>query len=248
VGRRDPIINAPVVVIGLLAAFVLVHVWRAFLSEHDDTYVVLLLGFIPARYGTHLYDLPGGAIAAATSLLTHMFVHGDIVHLLINSAWLLAFGTPVARRIGPLRFLLFYALTGIAGALTFLALNPGLVAPMVGASGAVSGLLGGLLRFMFGALDRGGTSLLQEGAQDVPRMDLGEMLRDRRVTLTIAIWVLLNFLFSQGFSGLTEAGPIAWEAHLGGFFMGILAFGLFDRPSGPVQETSFINDPPTGLH
>ena len=234
--RREPIVNAPPVVLGLLAAFVLVHVARAFLTDMQDAYVVLSLGFIPARYSPGMFELPGGAVSAVTSFVTHMFVHGDPLHLLINGAWLLAFGTPIARRIGSLRFLLFSLLCGIAGALTFLLLNPGLLVPMVGASGAISGMMGGLLRFLFNAMDRGGAGLISEGAREVPRMDLGEMLRDRRVLLTVGIWVLLNFLLALGFGGVDEMGAIAWEAHLGGFFVGLLAFGAFDRQVKPEPE------------
>lgn len=241
--RREPIVNAPLVVLALLAAFALVHGARLFLTDLADAYVVLSLGFIPARYGEEALDLPGGAVSSITSFVTHMFVHGDPLHLLINSAWLLAFGAPIARRIGSLRFLLFSLLCGVAGALTFLALNPGLLAPMVGASGAISGLMGGLLRFLFNALDRGGAGLIPEGARDVPRMDLGEMLRDRRVLLTVGIWVLLNFIFSLGFGGVAESGAIAWEAHLGGFFAGLLAFGAFDRQVEPHPEQT---KPPLG--
>jgi membrane associated rhomboid family serine protease len=240
--RREPIFNAPFVVVGLLLALALVHVARAFLSDMADAYVVLSLGFIPARYGPELFDVPGGSVASVTSFLTHMFVHGDPLHLLVNSAWLLAFGTPVARRIGSLRFLLFTMVCGVAGALTFLALNPGLAVPMVGASGAVSGLMGGLLRFLFNAFDRGGAGLVPDGARDVPRMDLGQMLQDRRVLFTIGIWVALNFLFSLGFGGIAEPGAIAWEAHLGGFFAGLITFGAFDRRVEPHSWQA--GDPP----
>src|SRR5690554_2661621 len=233
--RREPIVNAPNVILGLVAAFALVHVVRAFLTDVDDAYVVLALGFIPARYGGSPFELPGGEVSAVTSFLTHMFVHGDPLHLLVNSAWLLAFGTPLARRIGAARFLLFSMVCGIAGALTFLALNPGLLAPMVGASGAVSGMLGGLLRFLFNAMDRGRAGLIPEGAREVPRMDLGEMLRDRRVLFTVALWVLLNFIFSIGFGGLAEQG-VASEAHLGCFFAGLITFGAFDRAAPTPDE------------
>lgn len=234
--RREPIVNAPNVILGLVAAFALVHVVRAFLTDVDDAYVVLALGFIPARYGGSPFELPGGDVSAVTSFFTHMFVHGDPLHLLVNSAWLLAFGTPLARRIGSLRFLVFSAICGIAGALTFLALNPGLLAPMVGASGAVSGMMGGMLRFLFNAMDRGGAGLIPEGAREVPRMDLGEMLQDRRVLLTVGLWIVLNFVFALGLGGLDSAGGVAWEAHLGGFFVGLLIFGAFDRTVEPSPE------------
>ena len=231
--RREPIVNAPTVLLVLIALFVFVQVVRGFLTDYQDAYGVLALGFIPARYGHDLFDLPGGSAAAVSSFVTHMFVHGDWFHLAINSAWLLAFGSPIVRRIGTLRFLIFGLVCGVGGALTFLIINPGLLAPMVGASGAISGLMGGLMRFMFSAIDRGGIGLLQNGAPHVPRMDLGEMLRDRRVVLTIGIWIALNFVFSFGFSDVAEMGSIAWEAHLGGFFVGLLTFGLFDRQPEP---------------
>lgn len=234
--RREPIVNAPTVLLVLIALFVLVQVGRDFLTEYQDVYTVLALGFIPARYGPELYDLPGGTVTAVTSFVTHMFVHGDWVHLGINSAWLVAFGTPIVRRIGALRFLLFSLVCGVAGALTFLAINPGLLAPMVGASGAVSGMMGGLMRFMFNAVDQGGFGLLQDGARQVPRMDLGAMLRDRRVLLTIAIWLGLNFAFTLGFGDVAEQGSVAWEAHLGGFLAGLLTFGLFDREPEPTPS------------
>ncbi len=235
---------------GLIAVLALIHAGRSILTELQDAYVVLGLGFIPARYdSTSLVAFPGGTIADVTSFVTHMFVHGDWVHLLINSAWLLAFGTPIAQRIGGVRFLLFSMVCGIAGALAFLALNPGLAAPMVGASGAVSGMLGGLLRFMFSALDYGGVSGLQGGGRHVPLMSLGQMLRDRRAVLTITIWVALNFVFSLGIDGIAEPGSIAWEAHLGGFFAGLLLFGLFDRPmpkAEPEPQPDIKPEPGTG--
>ncbi len=242
--RREPIVNAPTVLLALIALFMLVQVVRGFLSEYQDAYTVLALGFIPARYSGDMFDLPGGAIAGVTSFVTHMFVHGDWFHLAINSAWLLAFGTPIARRIGNIRFLAFSLVCGVAGALMFLVINPGLMAPMVGASGAISGLMGGLMRFMFSAIDRGGLGVLQNGAPHVPRMDLGQMLGDRRVLLTIGIWVALNFIFSLGFGGVSDMGAIAWEAHLGGFFAGLLTFGLFDRTTEPEPDPEPTLAPP----
>ena len=224
--RREPIVNAPAAVLWLVLAFVVVHVGRSLLSEIQDAYVVLGLGFIPARYGPDLYALPGGMVAAVTSFVTHIFLHGDVVHLAINSAWLLALGSPVVRRLGAVRFMLYFLFCGAAGALAFLLINPGLAAPMVGASGAISGLMGGLLRFMFPAIDDGNGPALQNGAPGVQRSSLGAALSDRRILLTIGIWVILNFVFAAGFS---DYGAIAWEAHLGGFIAGFLAFGLFDR-------------------
>jgi membrane associated rhomboid family serine protease len=231
--RREPIFNAPSSVLALLAGLALVHALRTLLTNGQDDLLVLSLAFIPARYGPIGSELPGAPLASVTSFVTHMFLHGDATHLIVNSAWLLIFGSAIARRVGTLRFLFFSMVCGVGGAFGFLCFNPGLAVPVIGASGAVSGLMGGVMRFFFSALDYGGAGLLRHQPWVIPRMSLGQMARDRRAAVAIGVWILLNFLVSLGFGGLAAPGVIAWEAHLGGFFTGLLAFGLFD---GPIRE------------
>jgi membrane associated rhomboid family serine protease len=228
--RREPIFNAPSIVLALLAGFALVHACRSLLTEEQDTALVLSLAFIPARFGAIGSELPGAPFASVTSLVTHIFLHGDITHLSVNSAWLLIFGSAIARRVGGLRFLLFSVVCGVGGAFGFLCLNPSLAVPVIGASGAISGLMGGVMRFLFSAWDYGGGWIARERPWLVPRMSLGQMARDRRAVLAVCAWILLNFLVALGLGGLTAPGVIAWEAHLGGFLAGLLTFGLFDRP------------------
>jgi membrane associated rhomboid family serine protease len=225
--RPEPIFNAPASVLAFLAGLVLVHASRFLLSEEQDAVLILSLAFIPARSGPLGGEFPGAPLA---SFLTHIFVHGDATHLFFNSAWLLIFGSAVARRVGALRFLLFSAVCGAGGAFGFLCFNPNLGVPVIGASGAVSGLIGGVMRFLFCALDYGGARVLREQSWVVPRMSLGQMVRDRRAVAAIGAWILLNFLVALGLGGLAAPGVIAWEAHLGGFVAGLLTFGLFDRP------------------
>ena len=67
-------------------------------------------------------------------------------------------------------------------------------------------------------------------------MPLAETLRDRRILMAVAGWTLLNVLLAWGAAGLTEAAGIAWEAHLGGFYAGLLLYGFFDRPPPPVER------------
>ncbi len=238
--RREPIFNVPAAVVAVLAILVGLHLSRQVLPAPLDEELVLTLAFIPARYAGYAAELPGGEIASWTSFLTHMAVHGDATHLAFNSAWLLAFGGAIALRVGGLRFLLFGALTGVAGALAFLAVNPGLLAPVVGASGAVAGMMGGTMRFLFRGLDMGGVRILREYPRAIPLMSLGETMRDRRVQLATAVWLLLNALAVVGIGTGEGRGAIAWEAHIGGFLAGILGFGWFDRPDAPeaVEEAA----------
>jgi membrane associated rhomboid family serine protease len=226
--HREPIFNVPGVVLWLLAAMFAVHLLRSLLSPAEGFWLTEALAFVPGRLVGSARELPGGQVAIVSAFLTHLFVHGDLTHLLINSAWLLAFGTPVARRIDTARFLAFFFLCGIAGALLYLAVRVAggdALIPVVGASGAISGLMGAAFRFLFRGIER------SKGLRDigsVPLMSLKETLRDRRVLLTAAVWTALNGLQAWGAVGLTAAAGIAWEAHLGGFYAGLLLYGSFE--------------------
>jgi membrane associated rhomboid family serine protease len=227
--HRQPIFNVPGVVVALLGSFLAVHLVRWALPSEDGAWLTAALAFIPARETGLAEDLPGGRIAMATSFLTHQFVHGDLAHLLINSAWLLAFGTPVARRTDVARFVFFFLLAGVAGALLYLAVNGGALILVIGASGAISGLMGAAFRFLFIGMADGGPMRLTR-ASSTPLMSLADTLQDRRILMAIAGWTVLNFVLAWGAAGLTEAAGIAWEAHLGGFYAGLLLYGFFDRP------------------
>jgi membrane associated rhomboid family serine protease len=225
VSQRQPIFNAPTVVVTLASAFVAVHLGRGLLTEAADERVLQLLAFLPGRIGARAAELPGGRVAEVSQFVTHIFLHGNLAHLLINSAWFLAFATPVARRIGTLRFLGLFLLCGIGGALLFLPFN---AAPMVGASGAISGLMGAALRFLFLPMKDGDTDALA-GDTRPPLLSLSQALTDRRILIAVAGWTALNVLAARGAEAIFDDMSIAWEAHLGGFFTGFLTFGLFDR-------------------
>jgi membrane associated rhomboid family serine protease len=232
VPSREPVFNAPAVVVGLLGVMIAIHFGRQLLSPLEDDWIVLALAFIPLRYGHVLINLPGGLLSAWTAPITHMFVHGDATHLLLNGASLLAFGSIIARRLGATRFLTFAALCGVCGALAFYVGNPGEPAPMIGASGAIAGLMSAALLLMFSALDtaRPGLAgdLVRRAPGQIEVMSVRDAVLDRRIQSATAVWLAINLLASVGLGGLASSGGIAWEAHLGGYFAGLLAFGLFD--------------------
>ncbi len=152
-------------------ALVGLHGVRELLSPEAADRMIISLAFIPARYSGALANIPGGELAAATSFLTHIFVHADLTHLLINAAWLLAFGSILSRRLGATRFFAVLGLGGIAGAVAFLSLHWGEPVPVVGASGAIAALMGAVLRFLFVALDRRQGYLLRENPSGHPGND-----------------------------------------------------------------------------
>jgi len=234
--KREPIFNVPTSVAAVLGIMVAVHAGRALLPDAWDNWLVGALAFIPLRETSLAPVLPGGIVTAVTSFVTHMLVHGDIAHLMFNGAWLLAFGGAIAQRVGNARFLAFALYCGLAGVLCFWLLNVGAQTPVVGASGAIAGLMGGTLRFLFNALDNGGLWRLRTAPRSVPLMPLAQALRDRRILAASAVWILLNVLAVWGIGTPSRAGGIAWEAHVGGYLAGLLGFGLFDNPQRPRLE------------
>jgi membrane associated rhomboid family serine protease len=238
----QPMFNAPTSVVVVVGSLIAVHLLRQLLGDDQDQRLVLALAFIPARFSEIGASLPGGKLAWATSFFTHLFVHADVAHLAINGAWLLAIGTIIARRVGSWRFLGLLAVSGAAGALAFWAVNPGLAQPVVGISGAVSGLMGGLVRFFFAAVNQGLGPVLRENPAAIARAPLAEVFRDRRALIMIASLVGMNLMFGLGLGKLLNAGGIAWEAHLGGFAAGLLLFAWFDHPAGATGTAELVAD------
>lgn len=232
---REQILNVPAVVVGVLAVLALIHAVQWLLPQSGQLEFLLLFAFIPARYDSTILAnavWPGGLGADIWTFVTYALVHADLMHLGFNAIWLLAFGTPLARRFGPLRFLAFCAVTAAAGALAHLVTHVGQLAPMVGASATISGTMSGAMRFAF---QRGGP--LRLGGSDesyrVPALPLSQALRDPRILAFLAVWFGLNLLFGLGSVSIAgQEQPVAWQAHVGGFVAGLLLFGWFD----PVQN------------
>ena len=234
---REPIFNVPAAVVVALALLVVVHVALAQVTDVDDEHLIWVLAFVPARYVGFADQIPGGPLASWTSFVTHQLVHGDITHLAINCAWLLVFGSPVARRIGGGRFFIFALVCGIAGALFFMLMRWGEAVPMVGASGAISGLMGAGFRLLLPAIDNGEFHEMRELPRSVRLATLAECFRSRRLMLAVVAFVIVNFVIAFAAPVVTDAAGIAWEAHLGGFAAGLLLLGAFDLPH-PVDATS----------
>jgi len=191
---RQPMFNVPPVTKWLVAANVIVFVAMLVLPDSADDTIVGLFGFVPARYRS-----PG--ILALLDPLTYQFIHAGFAHIAVNMLGLAAFGTGVEQRMTRWRFLAFYLVCGIVGAFTEYALDPASQDVMVGASAAISGLFGGVLRLA--AFKRG-------------------------FWMMVVLWFVINAV--AGVSGLGAGGePVAWVAHIGGFVAGLLLFPLMVR-------------------
>jgi membrane associated rhomboid family serine protease len=229
----EPMFNLPRSVVVAAAVMIGVQIIRSLLPDEQSIELLLALAFIPARYSGAAAELPGGYATAVTSFVTYMVVHAGWMHLIVNLLWMAAFGSAVAKRVGDLRFLTFSAACGIAGALTHLALHFGQMAPVVGASAAISGQMAAAMRFIFSARPQPG-GRMPDFAR-APLETLSQTLTDRRILFVLGLWVVLNAFFGLGVVSIAGAeGQIAWEAHIGGFLFGLLSFGFFDRVRRPV--------------
>ena len=232
--RSEPIFNVPPVVLGTIVVLVLVHALRMLvMTDAEDLRFLLTFAFIPARYAIHpvVGPFPGGFGADIWTFFTYAFIHADLLHIGLNLAWLLPFGTALARRFGTWRYILFLLVVAAAGAFAHLLSHPGALVPMIGASAAISGAMAAAMRFVF---QRGGPldAWRAEAGGDAYRVaaaPLGATLRDFRFLAFVAVWIGLNALFGLGTVSIGEAGQeIAWQAHIGGFFAGLLLFTPFD--------------------
>ncbi|MEM8786440.1 MAG: rhomboid family intramembrane serine protease, partial [Pseudomonadota bacterium] len=166
--------------------------------------------------------------------VTHTLLHADFMHVGFNCIWLLAFGTPVAKRIGAARFLALAVVAAAAGAGLHLAFRWGSEIPMVGASGAVSGLFGAAVRFIL-AVPIGQYAM---GSRiHLPRLPLF----DRRVVVVTAVYLVINYALAvfMGTGGIgPESAGVAWDAHMGGYLAGLMLFPLFDPRRGEHASSS----------
>lgn len=221
VAPREPVFNLPPVVIGFILLCTAVYLISAYVLTEKQYFTLLAdAAFIPIRYSGQ-FDLD---LTAFTSPLTYSLLHGSAAHLLVNMIWLAAFGSPLANRIGTLRFVLFWAVTSLGAVALHYALHSLDQAPLIGASGAISGMMGAAARFGF-SIDRRRGGAAFSGAP----LPVLVCLRSRTVVAFLAIWMLINLA-----TGLLDFTPgvddqIAWEAHIGGFAAGFFGIDYFDR-------------------
>lgn len=211
----------PHVVVWLLVSFVAVFGAMLIMPPAQLDAFIRMFAFIPsdfsaAPWGQHM---SAGEIAQRLApLVGYSFMHGSLLHLMLNGVGFLLVATLAARRMGTSSFLAFCLVTGVFAALTHWAFHANSTVPMVGASGMLSGLVGATARFV--RLDLRGVWGRAGGLMP---------LTDRRLIVFTAIWLILNYVFgASGFGTVGEGQSVAWEAHMGGYFAGVLLFPLFD--------------------
>lgn len=217
----------PIFTIGFMVICALVFLHQVTLGNRGGNMFVYQYGAIPAVvFGYAELPLEFGAVSPYGSLLTSMFLHGGWMHLIGNMMYLWIFGNNIEDVMGHGRFIVFYGLCGVIAALSHAVVDPTSPVPMVGASGAISGILGAYM-------------LLYPRARVLVLIPLGffSQLIYVPAVLVLGLWFLMQVL-SGGMSLGTEGGGVAFFAHIGGFVAGMVLIGFFKHP-----HVQFFNPP-----
>ncbi len=213
--RHPPLVT--LVIIGLNAY---VYLREFLLGPWAGQRFISYYGLIPCGL-TGACEVVGRAFSSEVTLITSMFVHAGFFHFAGNMLYLWIFGNNVEESMGKIRFTLFYLLSGLGAACAQILANPASRIPMVGASGAISGVLGAYL-------------LLFPHARVLTLIPLGffTQLTEIPAVIVLGFWIVV-----QVFNGLLtfnfQGGGVAWFAHVGGFAVGMLLVGLFKRRTVP---------------
>jgi len=228
--------TTPFITVGLIAINVVVFLYQISLGLEGSTpgvavrELILEFGLTPCRLTGYCADALPGLPSPWVTMLTSMFLHGGLFHVGGNMLYLWIFGDNVEDTLGHGRFLIFYLLSGVAAALVQTMVSPASAIPMLGASGAVSGVLGAYL-------------LLFPHARVLTLLIFGFFFRMVHIPAVVVLgfWIVVQFV--NGFltvtvtavRGESAGGGVAWFAHIGGFVAGMGLLFVF-RPRRDPRE------------
>ncbi len=220
----NPTTITPIVTVGVIALCFWVYIWQVTLGDHGATQIAYAFGLIPGVLtGNAVLPESLRVIAPPWTLVTSVFMHSGLLHLGGNALYLWVFGNNIEDALGHGRMTVFFLLCGAFAALVQIVEAPHSVVPMIGASGAVSGILGAYL-------------LLHPRASVLVMVPLFFILYPLRMPagLLLIVWFVLQI------AGSLLADPvlpgIAWHAHIGGFIAGALLIPFFKRADVPLLQ------------
>ena len=212
----NPALGKPILVVGIIVLCVIIWFWQSGLGYQVNNQMIISYGLTPAAFLGKMEQ--AGPLISIFTLFTSMFMHGGFMHLAGNMLYLWIFGDNIEGALGHIRFIIFYLLCGIVAAFAQIFSAPESTIPMIGASGAVSGVLGAYLIFYPRARIR-------------TFVFLGIFITFLRLpaVLLLGVWIL-GQIISANISNPGSPG-VAWFAHLGGFFAGMILGPLLKKPN-----------------
>ncbi len=225
----NPTYSKPVITYSILGICVLVFILQISSASYQSGKLFYSYGLIPAVLTGHK-QLPAeiAMIAPELTLITSMFMHGGFMHLIGNMLYLWIFADNIEDELGPVKFICFYLLSGIAAALTQVFLNTESTIPMIGASGAIGGVLGAYI-------------VNHPKAKVIVLIPLGFFSQIVKIPAlyVLGFWFILQFINSSLSS--SEGGGVAYGAHIGGFIFGVVAILFFNKKNKPLHKTAKKN-------
>lgn len=234
---HQPIFFLPGIITALCGLMIAIHVASIVLDGEGLRQLTLWFAFIPLRFEAGFND-PSDWLPLLWTPVTHAFLHASWEHLLFNVVWLAIFGTPVARRYGPVLTVALFLLAAVAGAAAFAATDyifgPAFGAGgLIGASGGIAGLTGAAVRFIFQPV-----LMTRDPVTDQPVIvgrrlaTVREVFVNARSRWFTLIWIVLNAAVPllPILTGTADV-IVAWQSHLGGFLAGFFLVPLFERRS-----------------
>ncbi len=212
---ENPTAGKTYVTIALIVINILVFLWSYLRSAEGFQVVMFQFGMIPAEIMHGIELTPQFSSPIYFTPFTSMFMHGGIMHLAGNMLYLWIFGKNIEDHVGPVKFIIFYLASGLAAAFLFIVFNPDSNVPMVGASGAIAGVMGAYL-------------VLYPKAKILTLLFLFYFIRIIRVPAIVLLgfWFVYQLFMSAASGG---GGGVAWLAHVGGFAFGWILFKIFNR-------------------
>jgi membrane associated rhomboid family serine protease len=219
----NPRSSTPVVTIALIIVNSMVWLYELSLPEAAANRFIYQMGMIPARLEA-AFSLPEVSLASALiPLFTSIFLHGGWMHVIGNMWFLWVFGDNVEDRLGHLRYLLFYVASGVGAGILHTAFDWGSSVPALGASGAISGVMGAYLVLF-------------------PRSRVVTLVPLIIVFFTVQLpafiflgyWFVLQFINGMGALGQRGMGGVAWWAHIGGFAIGVVLALVLPRKRAQI--------------
>lgn len=213
---NNPTETFPFITVSIIILNIAIYIYQLSLG-HDYERFIFLMGAIPNKIINNSDVIPMISLPAFLTIYSSMFLHGSLLHIIGNMLYLWIFGNNIEDVLGHIRFIFFYLICGSMAAFAHILTDIDSKIPMIGASGAVSGVLGAYI-------------LLYPRAKVLTLVMIGFFVRVVKIpaVFLLGFWILIQFLF--GMTSLTvrdSSGGVAWFAHIGGFITGFILINIF---------------------
>lgn len=214
----NPTETVPFITVSIIMINILVYIYQLSLGPEFERFI-FTMGAVPNKIINHSGLIPKISLPAFLTIYSSMFLHGSLLHIVSNMLYLWIFGNNIEDAMGHIKFIFFYLICGSMAAFAHIITDIDSKIPMVGASGAVSGILGAYI-------------LLYPRARILTLVIIGFFVRLVKIpaVFVLGFWILMQFLF--GMTSLTargSSGGVAWFAHIGGFVAGFILINIFKQ-------------------